>query len=71
MTELRHDTRSEIAASIRALSVMTDAEVCTCTAPDREQDGLLVACLRCRRVARPETMGLLRLAHRLAPEGEA
>ncbi len=69
--EIPHNTRPDIATSIRALSMLTDAEVCTCSAPDREQDGLVVACLKCQRVARPETLGLLRLAHALAPEGEA
>lgn len=69
--QIPHNTRPDIAASIRALSQLTDAQVCTCSAPDREQDGLIVACLKCQRVARPETLGLLRLAHALAPEGEA
>lgn len=71
MSELTHNTRGDIAESIRALGLLTDAEVCTCTAPDREQDGLLVACLKCQKVARQETMGLLKLARILAPEGEA
>lgn len=69
--ELRHDYRPEIAASIRALSLLTDAEVCACTAPRREQDGVIVACLRCRKVVRPDTVGLLKVAYALAPEGEA
>lgn len=69
--ELRHDYRPEIAASIRALGLLTDTQICTCTAPRREQDGVLVACLRCRKVVRPETMSLLKLAYALAPEGEA
>lgn len=69
--DLQHESRGDFAQSIRALTQLTDAEVCTCTAPDREQDGLVVACLRCHKIARPETLGLLRLGYRLAPEGEA